>query len=257
MSAGERISLETFAAEAAPDLASSRMDAIAAIRDWCIDLLSQLGEHADLSAQTQRLLSVIVDDLPQDQTDSAVREAGAVLSDLRSKWIAAVDPPLVEEIDDRFAELSQHLEELQHPGLSGLREAARRIDRLAKVGQSMDGIDGRFRNYAIVAGLAFLFGLYLVFSPQALSTTSRMPGLTVLLCLSALPVVAVFYAWRVMPRSRADAEIEELNKRFFLPHGGLYFPVANATGLVTRVTWTPPEDESGKPADPRKTGQRW
>ncbi|MEM7189952.1 MAG: hypothetical protein AAF439_10105 [Pseudomonadota bacterium] len=254
MSVGEAVSLEAFVAEAIGDGTPQRDQHIAAIRDGAIDVLGHLGEDPDLSAQMQRLLSAVPGDLDDEGVDTAARSAKTVLEDLRQKWTDAEDPPLVDQIDDRLAAFRKHIEGLVAPGPSAMTEAARKIDRLGEVGQRMEGIDARFRNWALGAGVLFLIGLALFFDPRLGAGLPLSPMLIALLFIGALPVVAVIYALRVMPRSRADNEIDALNRTHFLPYGGIYFPAGDAPARVIRVDWTPPPEPKHK--DPRKAQER-
>jgi hypothetical protein len=134
------------------------------------------------------------------------------------------------------------------------RVAAAEIDRLALVGDRMEGIERRYLPWAAGGALMFAIGVWLLFDPRV------QPGwLTLALLLGALPAVAVAYAWAVAPRTRADRATERLNRAHFLPHGGLYFPPGARPAAVVRVDWTPlpPEPPISKvPRDPRKRDYR-
>jgi hypothetical protein len=134
------------------------------------------------------------------------------------------------------------------------RTAAAEIDRLAQVGDRMEGIERRYLPWAAGGALLFAIGLWLLVDPRI------QPGwLTLALLLGALPAVALAYAWAVGPRTRADDAAERLNRAHFLPHGGLYFPAGARPAAVVRVDWTPPPPEppiSQAPRDPRKREYR-
>ena len=134
------------------------------------------------------------------------------------------------------------------------RVAAAEIDRLALVGDRMEGVERRYLPWAATGALMFAIGLWLLFDPRI------QPGwLTLALLLGALPAVGFGYAWAVHPRTRADRAAEKLNRAHFLPHGGLYFPPGPRPAAVVRVRWTPPEPEppiSKVPRDPRKRDYR-
>ena len=134
------------------------------------------------------------------------------------------------------------------------RVAAAEIDRLAAVGDRMEGVERRFLPFAAAGALLFAVGLWLLFDPRI------QPGWLVLaLLFGAFPAVALGYARAVAPRTRADRAAEELNRAHFLPHGGLYFPPSERPAAVVRVDWTPPEPEppiSKVPRDPRKRDYR-
>lgn len=129
------------------------------------------------------------------------------------------------------------------------RVAAAEIDRLARVGDAMDGIERRFLPWFLAASVAFAAGLWLFFQPGLVNRW------LVVGCLASLPGVAGLYVWRVHPRTRADRAAEALNRRHFLPHGGLYFPPGERPACVVLVDWTPPAPEptlAEAPPDPRK-----
>jgi hypothetical protein len=130
------------------------------------------------------------------------------------------------------------------------RVAAAEIDRLALVGDRMEGIERRYLPWGLSAAALFVVGLWLLVDPRI------APGwLPLALLLSALPAVGLHYASAVGPRTRADRAAEKLNRAHFLPHGGLYFPPGERPAAVVRVRWTPPEPEppiSEAPRDPRK-----
>src|SRR5690606_21715923 len=129
------------------------------------------------------------------------------------------------------------------------RVAAAEIDRLARVGDAIQGIERRFVPWAAAGAVLFALGLWLLFQP------AYGAGWWIAVMLAALPGVAVAYAFRVAPRTRADNRAEALNRRHFLPNGGLYFPPGEREAAVVRVDWTPPEPEppiSKVARDPRK-----
>lgn len=130
------------------------------------------------------------------------------------------------------------------------RVAAAEIDRLARTGDAMHGVERRYAPWAAGAAVLFAIGLWLLVDPRVM--IGRLPLAAL---LSALPAVAILYARAVAPRTRADKAAEALNRRHFLPHGGLYFPPGEREAAVVRVDWTPPEPElpiSKAPRDPRK-----
>lgn len=129
------------------------------------------------------------------------------------------------------------------------RAAAAKIDKLARIGDRMTGIERHFRWPAIVAAGMMMLGVWLFVHPMLLNRWLMV------FCISALPIVGVVYAWRVRDRTRADNEIEALNRDYFLPHGGLYFPPGDRPACVVRVTYSKPLPElpiSRAPRDPRK-----
>lgn len=149
-------------------------------------------------------------------------------------------------------ELEAFLAGLDDDAAAEARVAAAEIDRLARVGDGMAGVERRFLPWAAAAALLFALGLWLLFHPQI-----RI-GWWIAVMLAALPAVSIAYAVRVAPRTRADNRAEALNRQHFLPHGGLYFPPGERSAAVVRVDWTPPEPSepdlpiSKAPRDPRK-----
>lgn len=145
--------------------------------------------------------------------------------------------------------LEDFLAGLDEADAARARVAAAEIDRLARTGDRMEGIERRFALPALAGIVLFGIGVWLLFHP------TLEAGWGIAACLAVLPGVVLAYAWRVAPRSRADAAAERLNRRHFLPHGGLYFPPGARPAAVVRVDWTPPEPElpiSKAPRDPRK-----
>lgn len=132
--------------------------------------------------------------------------------------------------------LAEFLGRLEEEPAAEARAAAARIDELSRIGNAMEGIEHRFLPWAVVAAAAFVAGVVLFFFP------SVVPRWVTVLCLGALPTVAVTYAFRVRPRSRADASIETLNIKYFLPHGGLYFAEGARPACVVVV---PAQDGTG------------
>ncbi len=150
-------------------------------------------------------------------------------------------------------DLDTFLADIDEVPAAEARVAAAEIDRLARVGDAMQGIERRFAPWAAVGAGLFIVGLWLLFHP------GFHTGWWIAVMLAVLPGVAIAYAIRVAPRTRADNRAEALNRRHFLPHGGLYFPPGARAAAVVRVAWTAPEPEppiSKVPRDPRKQNPR-
>lgn len=150
-------------------------------------------------------------------------------------------------------ELETFLAGLDEASAAEAGVAAAEIDRLARVGDAMRGIERRFLPWAAAGAVLFVIGLWLLFHPAS------QAGWWIAPLLSVLPGVVVAYALRVAPRTRADNRAEQLNRLHFLPHGGIYFPPGERPAAVIRVIWTPPEPEppiSKVPRDPRKQNPR-
>lgn len=150
--------------------------------------------------------------------------------------------------------LERFLAGLDSAAAAEARVAAAEIDRLAQVGDRMEGVERRYLPWAAGGALLFAIGLWLLFDARL------SPGwLALAALLAVLPAVTVSYAWTVRPRTEADRAAEALNRSHFLPHGGLYFPPGERPAAVVRVDWTPPEPEppiSKVPRDPRKREYR-
>ena len=158
-------------------------------------------------------------------------------------------------VNDRV-DLDTFLSARDEMAAAELRAIAARMDELARVGDALDGIEKRFLPWAAMTGLFFLLGLLTFISPSLFLLVPWPTNYWLLVvCLAGLPVVCTVYALRVMPRSRADAEIESLNREHFLPHGGMYFPPGERPASIVLVEWTPPAPERPlreAPRDPRK-----
>lgn len=256
MSAGEKITLDAFVARVDAETPAVMARALEEIRETVDHLSAHLAsdpDHADLNAQVRALSDKLPADLAaaEEQRRAAAARAAIPLVDaLRDSWIAAEDPPLVDEIDRHLGTFRGALERLHRPGPDRLAEFAHRIDVLAEPGRQMEGIERAYLPWAAGAAILFVVGIVLFFSPGLLGFGGIWP---ILFCLIALPAVAVHFALRVMPRSRADAQIETLNRAHFLPLGGIYFPESETPAGVVLVEWRPeppPDPKSLK--DPRK-----
>ncbi len=155
-------------------------------------------------------------------------------------------------------DLTAFLSDLPVEAAAEARIAAAKIDDLARVGETMAGIEIRFKPYAKGAGAMFVLGLVLFFLPDFVNRWISF------LCLIALPGICAVYAFKTRERTWADKDIEDLNKAHFLPHGGIYFPVSDTPAGVVRVDYMAPPAEPSPgtyPKDPRKPenypGSRW
>jgi hypothetical protein len=146
--------------------------------------------------------------------------------------------------------LERFLAGLDAAAAAEARGAAAEIDRLALVGDRMEGIERRYLPWAAGGAVLFLIGLWLLVDPRL-----HPGGLALGVLFAVLPATGLAYAWAVAPRTRADRAAEKLNRAHFLPHGGLYFPPGPGPAAVVRVDWAPPPPEppiSKVPRDPRK-----
>ncbi len=239
------MTLEAFLAQAAPRIGVDLRETLADLHRITSQILAHLNGHPALATQVSRLRDGLPDTLAgADQTTraDAVTEARLIAADIKQRWISEDSPPLVSEIDDRLAEIEDALQELARPGAETLRDAARQIDRLGRVGQSLEGIERRYGPFVKLGGGLFVIGIVLFFAPGLFPFLPSGNLWTVMLFLSVLPLVAIHYAYTVLPRSRADTEIDTLNRKHFLPVGGIYFPEGERPACVVLVDWPPPED---------------
>lgn len=254
--ADQKMSLEAFLALRAPEL----QEDLGAERGRLMAVTRYLGEHLarhpDLATQVRRLGDAVPDDIADldDATRrAAVTEAEKLASDVKARWIAADAPPLVDEVDGHLDDVADALARMRRPGPEALREAARRIDRLGRIGAQMEGIEHRYLPWVIGGAVLFVAGLVLFFAPGLLN---RVPFLasfwTILICLGALPAVGIHYARRVLPRSQADTEIDQINREYFIPYGGLYFPESEGPACVITLRDSPKQTEGAKAREERR-----
>ena len=247
--AGTRLKLEDFLTRVAPGIDSDVGARIKRVHGIATHLSAHLGAHPDLAAQVSKLRETLPETLgaaPEAERSRATAEARLIAADIKSRWIEAEDAPLVDEIDDHLEEIDKALDQIRRPGIDGLRAAAARIDLLGRRVQGLDGIEQRYLVPAAIAGVLFVIGLVLLFLPgQGVAMPVLSGGWGLVACLGALPAVILHYAFRVLPRSRADAEAEDLNREHFLPNGGLYFPEGDRPACVVLVNW-PPERTEGQ-----------
>lgn len=246
---GRRVNLETFLAERAPDIADDIRGAAETIAAVTAYLGAALGRQPALATQVGR----IADAIPRDvaSLDAAARNAAAteaerLAEDVKARWISAEDPPLVDEIDDRLAEIHAALQTLRRPGPEALRATAAEIDRLARSTAHLDGIEQHYLPWAIGTGVLFILGLAIFFFPTLLSGTALASPWTILVCLGALPATGLHYHRRVLPRTQTDTAIDALNRDQFVPLGGLYFPAGEAPASVVIIAPAPERSEGAQ-----------
>lgn len=130
-------------------------------------------------------------------------------------------------------ELEAFLAGLDEAEAAGARAAAAEIDRLARIGAPLEGIERRLLPWAVAGAVLFAVGLGVLITPGASA------GWWIVALLGALPLVVAVYAVRVAPRTDADNRADALNRAHFLPRGGLYLPPGEHPAAVLRVA---PED---------------
>ena len=125
--------------------------------------------------------------------------------------------------------LATFLDGLSAEDAGHAKAAAQTIDELETRSHSVRGIEQQLLPLFIASLVAFVAGIALFLVGQdalfGLITPVHRAAVTVL--LGALPTLAVYYAFRVRKRSRADVRAFDLNQQYFLPHGGIYFPASD------------------------------
>ena len=257
--AGEKVPLDRFLQDAARMIRDRAAGGIARVRKVAAYLDASAPEEPEISAQLAELLRLLPESLADagfEARRTAAAEAQRLRDDLKERWIAADDPPLVDEIDERLAEIGKGLDALRASEPGQLRDIAGRIDRLSGQADSFGAIEARYLPLAPVSAALFVLGMVLLIFPSWFSGIPVLSSIwTTLACLGALPALAIHYAWRALPRSRLDAEIETLNREHFLPLGGIYFAAGEEPAGVVLVEWQETEESEGL-KDPRKAKHR-
>lgn len=256
---GEKVPLDRFLQDAVRKIRGRSADGIARIRKVATYLDANAPDEPEIRAQLAGLLRLLPEGLAGQDFASRTTVASEVRrlrDDLKERWIAADDPPLVDEIDDRLAEIDRGLEALRAPDPGQLRDIAGRIDRLSEQADAFGAIESGYVPLARLSAGLFVLGMVLLIFPGWFIGVPVLSSIwTTLACLAALPVLALHYAWRALPRSRLDAEIEALNRDHFLPLGGIYFAAGAEPAGVVLVDWQDAEEPEG-PKDPRKAKHR-
>ena len=135
------------------------------------------------------------------------------------------------------------------------RVAAAEIDRLARIGDRMEGIERRYLSWAAAGAVLFLLGLWMLVDPQ------DPPGRA-----AARPAAggAARHRPRLCPRGRAaharrPRGREARTARTSCRMAASTFPRRARAAAVVRVDWTPPVPPppiSKVPRDPRKRDYR-
>lgn len=257
--AGEKVPLDRFLRDATGQIRQRAAAGVAQVRRVARHLDANAPDEPEIRAQLARLLHLLPETISEqnfDARNSAAAEALRLREDLKQRWIAADNPPLVDEIDDRLMEIARGLEALGAPDADQLRGIAGKIDRLSVQADTFGGIEVRYVPFARISAGLFVLGMVLLIFPSLFINLPVLSSIwTTLICLAAFPAVAIHYAWRVLPRSRLDAEIEDLNREHFLPLGGVYFAAGDEPAGVVLVDWREAEDSAGL-KDPRKAQHR-
>ncbi|MGD1923259.1 MAG: hypothetical protein ACFB03_03600 [Paracoccaceae bacterium] len=262
--AGESMELEAFLAGATNQIRSRIQHGVDAIADICQHLSGNLHKEPELRAQVDRLhglVAVSLADAPFPKRRAIAHDAATLRDDIKRRWIDAEAPPMVGEIDDHLGGITRAIDDLTVGDAEILRGVARKIDALSSDAAQLDGIERRFVPRAIGATVMFLVGVGLVVFPNLVGGTARgLPMGLIILCLAGLPGVGAVYMMRVMPRMRADSDMETLNRQHFMPLGGVYFAEGDRPACVVPVEWSAELDEAASLAqpDPREvSGRAW
>lgn len=257
--AGEKVPLDRFLQDAAGQIRQRAAEGIAQVRRVARHLEDNAPKEPEIRVQLARLLDLLPEDLADcdfDARRAVASEAQRLHDDLKERWIAADDPPLVDEIDDRLKEITHGLEALRAPDAGHLKTITGKIDRLTEQADGFGKIEKAYVPFARVAVGLFVLGMILLIFPATFSGVPVLSSLwTTLLCLVAIPALAVHYAWRALPRSRLDAQIEDLNQDHFVPLGGVYFAAGEEPAGVVLIDWREAEEVPGL-KDPRKAQNR-
>jgi len=257
--AGQKVPLDQFIAEAQAKTRERIETGLTQARDVAGYLKSNARREPEIQAQLDRMLACLSPDLAEQDRPTrmaAAHEATTLRKDLKERWIAADNPPLVDEIDARLSELGNGIDALRTADTLELQSIARRIDSLSERADAFGAIEARFLPWARMAVGLFVLGLLLLIFRRTLAEVPVVsnPWISVL-CLGAFPAVAIGYAWRALPRSRLDSEIETLNREHFQPLGGIYFAEGTEPPGVIR-TAIPGEAEEAPFKDPRRSENR-
>ncbi|MEM7057970.1 MAG: hypothetical protein AAF557_10315 [Pseudomonadota bacterium] len=254
---GDKVTLAAFLATVDERINADTCAALEAMQARLTEIKAALLTEPEILAQVDKLATTLPPDLAGSgfsERQTAARIATDLIEDLKERWIAAENPPLVDQIDKHFKELTLNLAQLQRPDRPRLRTIASQMDRLAMAGIALEGVEKRYMPWAIGALVLFAIGIVLFFSPSLLDQVPALKSFTtIFICLGALPAVGAHFAFTIRPRTQADKEIDALNKEHFLPHGGLYFPAGEHPASVVLIDWQPPEPEGPSHLDdPRK-----
>ena len=141
------------------------------------------------------------------------------------------------------------------------RVAAAEIDDLGRRVGHLEGAESRYTPYALVAAVAFVIGalIVLVRTEPMVSAYALLGPMGVLALIVALPIIGAVYALHVRERTIADNRMIELNRQYFVPYGGFYFPPGKsaAAGRVVEIPDRPPEKRPFSRYDDIRPGRIW
>lgn len=156
-------------------------------------------------------------------------------------------------------DLESFLKRLSADAAAEARAAAGRMDELERAAQEFEGIERRYAPWALGAALLFVVAAVIVLTDAVDFRQARsifgFVGLAAM--AAALPAVAISYALHVRRRTRADRDKLELNRKHFLPHGGLYFPPAGRGAGAVYLTEPQAPGASRQSVDDIRAGRIW
>lgn len=140
-----------------------------------------------------------------------------------------------------------------------LKAQAERIDALERQVVGVRGIESQLKLPFFISVAMFGFGLVAFFtSGRDLTLVRSLIGeIGLCLLLGALPVLAIYYAFRVRHRTRADKAAFEANRSHFMPHGAIYFPAAEPGQTPVVVLVDPGKAYQAKPTKNDKVKAGW
>lgn len=112
------------------------------------------------------------------------------------------------------------------------RNAAEEIDTLNREVRHLNDVELGYLPYAKWSAVAFVIGASAaLIRVEPIKVIYDVIGpMGAILLMAFLPGVGLFYALQVRHRTAADLKILELNRQYFAPYGGYYFPAENGIG---------------------------
>jgi hypothetical protein len=140
-----------------------------------------------------------------------------------------------------------------------LKAQAERIDALERQVVGVRGIENQLKVPFFVSVAMFAVGLVAFFaSGRDLTLVRTLIGeVGLCLLLGALPVLAIYYTFKVRHRTRADQAAFEANRNHFMPHGAIYFPAAEPGRTPIVVLVDPDKAYQAKPSKNDKVKAGW
>lgn len=141
------------------------------------------------------------------------------------------------------------------------RTAATRMDELERQIAHFDDVDVRYAKYSLWALIPFTIGALTAFvRSEPFGTIYSLIGpMGVVALICGLPAVGLTYALKVRDRTTADQQMLELNRQYFVPYGGYYFPGigGSGTGRVIEIDEPAPFYRRYSRYDHIRPGRLW